>query len=78
MFNRYEEFPQQHRTITPSDAANLARPMVIYCGSDGAISITDAAGVTVVYTLTAGQIAPVLAVKVNATGTTSTQVIGLA
>lgn len=77
MFNKASEFPKNHVTITPSDVNNLSRPMVIYCGADGNISVTDIHGTTVVYALVKGQIIPVLAEKVNATGTTSAQVIGL-
>lgn len=77
MFNKASEFPKNHVTITPSDSASLNRPMVIYCGADGNISVTDVHGTTVVYAMVKGQLVPVLAEKINATGTTSAQVIGL-
>ena len=77
MFNKAVEFPRNQVTITPSNSVDLPRPMIIYCGSAGAIAVVDANDTVVVYALAAGQVVPVLAKRVNATGTDSTQVIGL-
>lgn len=77
MYNRYNQFPGNHYEITPSDTDTLSREMLIYAGSDGDISISDTHMRVVVYTVTAGTILPVLCRRVNETGTTVTQVIGL-
>lgn len=76
-FNRLAEFPRNHVTITPSDANNLSRPMLIMAGTAGDIVIVDENGTSITYTVTAGSILPVIAVKVPSTNTTVTQVIGL-
>jgi hypothetical protein len=75
LFNRFQEFPQHHVTITPADS-DLPRPMIIYCGSSGTIVARDENNVVVTYTVTAGEIIPVL-VKRVAAASTVTQVIGL-
>lgn len=75
LFNRFAEFPQRHVTITPADA-DLPRPMIIYCGSAGTIVARDRSGAVVTYTVTAGEIIPVLVTRVAAASTV-TQVIGL-
>lgn len=79
MFNRYEEFPSHHATITPSDTAKLpnAKGMIIYCGTAGTIAVEDEAGTIVIYTVDANTILPVLAHKVRSTSTTVSQIIGL-
>lgn len=76
-YNRGDNFPSRHVTITPSDAADLVEPMLIYCGSDGNIAVEDKYGTAVTYAVTAGTVLPVLVAKVLSTGTTVTQVIGL-
>jgi hypothetical protein len=77
MFNRFSEYPQNHVTITPSDANNLDRLMMIYCGSTGNIVVQDANGTQITYVAAVGLILPILVKKVMATNTTVTQVIGL-
>lgn len=61
-----------HFAITPSDSADLAVvPRAIYCQTAGTAVLRDAAGTNVSYALTAGQILPLSAVRVLATGTTA-------
>lgn len=66
--------------ITPDDAAELARlPKALMVGGAGALrlrAVDSAADVTV--TVVAGQIVPIRARYVRATGTTATGLIGLA
>jgi hypothetical protein len=77
-YNRYTQFPDNHVTVTPSDAVDLFDPMVICAGTTGNIAIVDKNDTVIVYTIaTAPAILPVVAKRVNATGTTVTQVIGL-
>ena len=78
MFNRFAEFPRHHVSITPSDANNLSREMLIFCGTTGTIAVHDVNGVAVTYTIdTAGSILPIIAKRVLSTGTNVTQIIGL-
>jgi len=63
----------RHVAITPSDSADLpVRPRVIYCHAAGNVLIRDEMGVNLTYTLVQGQILPVSATRVLATGTTAT------
>lgn len=75
-FDKNLQFPSRHRTITPSDANKLVQEMIIRCGGAGDIRIEDKDGVAITYTVTAGEIVPVLACKVLATGTTVTKITG--
>lgn len=77
MYNRFQQFPHNHYVITPDDTNTLSREMLIYAGTDGDIAAVDKFDRVVVYTVTAGSVLPILAKRVNATGTTVTQVIGL-
>lgn len=66
----------RHATITPSDTADIpVRPRVIFCQTSGSLVLRDGSGTDISYTVTAGQILPLSAVRVLATGTTAT-VIG--
>lgn len=76
-WNRFQEFPQNHEVITPSNSADLPREMLVMAGSDGAIALRDRKGTDITYTVTAGTILPVLGKRVLATGTTVSPVIGL-
>lgn len=76
-WNRFQEFPQNHEVIIPNNSADLPREMLVMAGSDGAIVLRDRKGTDITYTVTAGTVLPVLGVRVMATGTTVTPVIGL-
>lgn len=71
------KFPDQHVVITPSDTVDFHRPLLVVAGSGGNISVVDKTGVAITYTMLAGQTVPVIAKRVNATGTTVTPLIGL-
>lgn len=77
LYNRFEEFPRNHVTITPSDANDLVREMLIYAGGAGTLAVHDQYGRAITYTLAAGDILPVIAKRVLVAGTTVTPVIGL-
>jgi len=77
MFQPRNSFASNHVTITPDDDHDLDTGMVIYCGSDGDIAVEDKDGVAVIYTVTAGDILPVVVHRVLEAGTTVTQIIGL-
>jgi len=71
---RSREAPaSQHFAITPSDSTDLPiRPRVLYCAADGTAVVRDGVGNDLSYSLLAGDILPVSAVRVLATGTTAT------
>lgn len=77
LYNRFEEFPRHHVTITPSDANDLVREMLICAGGAGTLAVHDSNGTAVTYTVVAGDILPIIAKRVLVTGTTATPVIGL-
>jgi hypothetical protein len=66
--------------ITPDDAAELAKlPKAVMAGSSGSLrlrAVDSPADVTV--TVQAGQLVPIRARYVRATGTTATGIVGLA
>lgn len=77
-FNRFAEFPRNHVTITPNNSTDLAREMLILCGTTGTIAVHDSNGTAITYTIdTPNSILPIICKRVLATGTTVTQVIGL-
>lgn len=65
--------------ITANNSVDIAAPIrAIYVGGAGAVVITTVAGTDVTFSgLPAGMILPVRAVRVKATGTTATGLVGL-
>lgn len=65
--------------ITPSDSTDIgARVRAIWVGGDGAVSVLCADNTTAVLSgATAGSIIPIYAKRVNATGTTATNLVGM-
>jgi hypothetical protein len=63
---------KQHRAITLSDPVNLVEPMYIYCLTSGTAQVVDQDDVVVGYPMTAGQLLPLLAKRINSTSTTGT------
>lgn len=65
--------------ITPSDATDLTKVVrSIYVGVGGDVSLTDTTGVTAVHknTSAGGYLGPFHVARVNATGTTATNLLG--
>lgn len=77
VWNKTAEFPRNQAVLTPDDEELLPQEMVIVAGSDGDVSITNYAGTTVVWSVLAGQAVPCRALRVNATGTTASPIIGV-
>lgn len=76
-FSRHQrglESPASHHfAIQPSDEADMPSiPRVIYCAGSGTAVLRDMAGVDLSYDLVKGQILPLSAQRVLATGTTAT------
>lgn len=65
--------------ITPADSTDFETATTsIYVGVDGAVKLTTIGGTTLTFnSLIGGTILPVRAVRVFATGTTATNLIGL-
>jgi len=70
----------RHFAITPDDDTDLeateAQPRALYIGTGGTLSMTDEVGAIVIYTVSDGQVIPFRPVRVRATGTTATGIIG--
>jgi hypothetical protein len=66
-------------TVTPSDTTVFSvKPRALYIGGNGNCSLLMADGDTVVFVgLTAGSILPIRCNRVNATGTTATNIVAL-
>jgi hypothetical protein len=63
----------RHLAITPSDTAMIVpRPRALWCQTAGNLAIEDQNGTVLNYSVSAGQILPLRAVRVLATGTTAT------
>lgn len=79
LWGKDRAFAGHHQEITLSDTVDLPQEMVIYCNAAGDVAVTDHYGTTLVYTVTAGQMLPVLVRRVNVTDSTLTadQLIGL-
>lgn len=61
----------KHFAIIPDDTADLPiLPRVIYCQSEGTLVVRDSDGVTLPYTLAAGDRIDFRGVRVMSTGTT--------
>ena len=65
--------------VTPSDQTDLPQvTRAIYCGGTGDISVVMRSGETVTFSaVQAGTVLPIEAVRVRATGTTATNLVGL-
>lgn len=67
-----------HFAITPDDGADLGIvPRALFCGGAGSVVLRDRNGTEAAYALAAGQILPFRPVRVLATGTTATGIVGL-
>lgn len=76
-FSPLNFFPKTHRTLTASDTVDFTDLYNIYCGTAGNVAAVDYHGTVVTYAVQAGDILPIPCKRVNATGTTVTQLIGL-
>lgn len=71
-------YPGGAFAITPSDTVNLSDPAVIYVGGTGNVRVMTAQGDTVTFVgLPVGSIVPVQVIRVYATSTTATNLIGI-
>lgn len=66
-------------TITPSDTTNFDKMTdAIFIGGDGNIAVVKKDGTAITFTgVIAGQVLPINAIRVNSTGTTATNLVGL-
>jgi len=63
----------RHFSISPSDSADLVvRPRALAFQTDGNAVLRDEGGVDITYSRYAGDVLPIRAVRVLATGTTAT------
>lgn len=66
-------------SITPNDATDLQEvTRALYIGSGGNVTVTTKGGAQVTFAgLTSGSLLPIRAVRVHATGTTASVIVGL-
>lgn len=71
-------YPGSAFAITPSDTASLGNFSVIYVGSSGNVRVLTAQGDDVTFVgLSAGTVIPVQVIRVFATNTTATFLVGI-
>ena len=71
-------FPGGAYSITTSDTVNLPYVSVVYVGGTGSVKVTTAQGDTTTFVgLPTGSVIPVQVLRVWATGTTATNLIGI-
>ena len=74
----FPQYPAGAFAITTSDTANLQTVAVVYVGGAGNIKVTTANGDVATFNgLNAGTVLPVQVLRVWATGTTATTLIGI-
>lgn len=65
-------------TITPSDSAALATiPKALFIGAGGTLTVRGGDGVQATFAVVAGQIIPIRARVIMATGTTATGIVAI-
>jgi len=71
-------YPGGAVAITPSNTVNLANPSVVYVGSTGNVRVLTAQGDDVTFNnVPAGAVLPVQVIRVYATSTTATNLVGI-
>jgi len=73
---------QKWQAITPNDSADIPKvdnrfPRLIYATGAGNIAMTDMDGNDATFVFAAGEIKPLSPVRIDATSTTATGIIGL-
>ena len=66
----------RHYSVTPADGTDLdPRPRALRIGGAGNIAIRDEGGTDITYTVTAGEVMTIRAVRVLDTGTTAIGIV---
>lgn len=75
----YVDPAKQGIAITPSDSTSFSFGYTrgIYVGGAGNLSVEMANGTVVFYSVNAGTVLPLRVTRVNSTGTTATNLVGL-
>lgn len=65
--------------VTPDDDTDLSQPVrALYVGSVGAVTVQLSSGAVVTFNgVAGGTLLPVIALRVHATGTTASEIVGL-
>lgn len=74
MWQRFDNFPRNQATVTPSDSVDFDQPSIIIANSDGDIVAVDIHGSALTWAVSAGYIIPVVCRRVNSTNTTATSI----
>lgn len=72
-----ERSSEDYFTVTPSDVTNFVKPVRgVQVGVGGVVQMVRPDGVVVPWTVPSGVIIPAIAIRVNATGTTASLMVG--
>lgn len=74
LWNRYNKAAKNHKVIVPSDTVNMSTPCILVAKTAGTVTFLSYNDQVVEWTVVVGQTIPVVAKRVNATGTTATLV----
>ena len=74
MWQRFENFPRNQDTVTPSDTVDFPQPSVVIANGDGDIALVSITGEVLTWTVSAGYTIPVVARRVNTTNTTAASI----
>lgn len=75
-FHKDIRFASHHFAIVPSDTVDMPVVTGVYVSIAGTVQLVDESGVSLQYTVVPGDVLPVKARRINATGTSSTGLIG--
>lgn len=68
---------EYHYPITPNDSQDLpVRPRALRVGGQGSLVVRDVDGTDVTYAVQAGEVLSLRAVRILATGTTASDIVG--
>lgn len=71
LWNRYNKYAKNHKLIEPDDDVDMSTPCIVVAQTDGVVSLVDYNGNELEWNVIAGQTIPVVARRINATGTTA-------
>lgn len=78
--DRVTLLPPHAESVTPSDSVEFDGPVAVYVGTGGDVSVVPvlpAGASAITLSLSAGDFVPFLVRKVNATGTTATNLVAV-
>jgi hypothetical protein len=74
MWQRFENFPRNQDTVTPSDTVDFPQPSIVVANSTGNISAVSINGDVEVWAVVSGFTIPCVCRRVNSTSTTAASI----